>query len=137
MTNLVPATGSVCLGIVFGWLVRYCMRRFKKFSAATLTTIASVLVGGVAIKFLNSDPTVLWFYPIGLLIGFIVYSVVGYFAIRFGGSKYDQVLFCRVDTERIPKKLPNETEREFLERVEPLIPASPDSSSPSQSSGPE
>jgi hypothetical protein len=110
----IPAIGATCLGIVIGWLVRFFLFRMKTFVVKGLGSIVSVLVGGTAIRFLATDKTVWWFYPIGLLVGFVVYSVVGAVAVRndgngpdygddSGGSsqkptgtgKYDGILFGR------------------------------------------
>jgi hypothetical protein len=76
MTNIVPEISSTSLGIVMGWLVRYFIRRFEKFTPAVLSSIVSILVGGVAVKFLGADRNVLSFYPIGLLLGFVIYHVI-------------------------------------------------------------
>jgi hypothetical protein len=74
----VAVIGSTCLGVVVGWLVRYFLFRFEKFNVQILGSTISILTGGVIIVFFNSvDPNkeVIWFYPIGLLIGFVIYSV--------------------------------------------------------------
>jgi hypothetical protein len=76
MQNVVPPIGATSLGIVIGWLVRYFIRRFKTFTPSVLSSVLSIVLGGAAIKFLAADKTVWWFYPIGLLIGFIVYQVI-------------------------------------------------------------
>ena|ERR1035437_1004493 len=73
--SLVSALGATSLGIVVGWLVRYFIRRFEKFTPAALTTVIGVVAGGAAVKFLSVDLTVCWFYPIGLLVGFVVYHI--------------------------------------------------------------
>lgn len=115
MTNLVPALGSTSLGIVMGWLVRYFIRRFHKFSPAVLSSVISLTFGGVAVKFLGADNSVLWYYPIGVLIGFAAYSAIAALAISkeddpkvrphirgtafsepklpFGKSKFDGTLY--------------------------------------------
>jgi uncharacterized membrane protein YfcA len=74
--NIIPAIGATCLGIVIGWLVRYFIRRFDKFGPMVLGSLVSIVFGGAAIKFLEADKTVWWFYPIGLLLGFVIYHVV-------------------------------------------------------------
>lgn len=63
--------------------MRYFLFRFQSFTPQILGSCISLLVGGAAIKFLEADKTVWWFYPTGVLIGFIVYSVMGILA---GGS---------------------------------------------------
>lgn len=75
----VPECGSLSLGIVVAFLVRYFIRRFKAFGPKTLGAVISVMLGGAAIKFLESDKTVWWFYPIGLLAGFVLYAILGWF----------------------------------------------------------
>lgn len=76
MSITVPELGSASLGIVMGWLVRYFIRRFEKFSPAAFSSVVSILVGGVVVKFLGTEQNILWFYPIGLLIGFVIYHVI-------------------------------------------------------------
>jgi len=87
MTNIVPAIGSTSLGIVIGWLVRYFIRRFDKFGPAVLGSVISILLGGAVIKFLEVDKSVWWFYPIGLLAGFIIYQIIVMVTVFGGGSK--------------------------------------------------
>jgi len=72
----IPFIGAACLGIVVGFLVRYFMRRFDKYGPAALGSVLSIILGGAAVKYLQEDKTVWWFYPIGLLLGFIVYQLV-------------------------------------------------------------
>lgn len=74
--DYVAATGATCLGIVIGWLVRYFIRRFNAFNPQVLGSVVSILAGGVVVKFLEADKTVWWFYPIGLFIGFVLYTAV-------------------------------------------------------------
>jgi uncharacterized membrane protein YfcA len=80
--SIVPALGSLSLGVVVGLLVRYFIRRFKTFGPAALGSVISIIVGGAVIKFLEADTTVFWFYPIGLLAGFLIY-----FALAIWESK--------------------------------------------------
>jgi uncharacterized membrane protein YfcA len=74
--TLISATGATSLGIVIGWLVRYFIRRFDKFGPMVLGSLVSIIFGGAAIKFLEADTSVWWFYPIGLLLGFVIYHIV-------------------------------------------------------------
>ena len=76
MPNVIPAIGATSLGIVIGWLVRYFIRRFDKFTPAVFGSLISILLGSAVMKFLSADKTIWWFYPIGLLIGFIVYQII-------------------------------------------------------------
>jgi hypothetical protein len=83
--NIVPIVGALSLGIVVGWLVRYFLRRFEKFTPQALGSVITIIVGGAVVKFLEVEKTVWWFYPIGLLVGFILYSIIALWAI--GDSK--------------------------------------------------
>lgn len=78
----VPAIGATSLGVVVGWLVRYFVPRFETFTPAILTSVISIGLGGVVIKFLENDKTVLWYYPIGLLIAFIAYQIIVMITVR-------------------------------------------------------
>jgi uncharacterized membrane protein len=75
--SIVPAIGATCLGIVIGYLVRYFVRRFKNYTPKALSSVVSIILGGGVVKFLSTDQLAWWFYPIGLLIGFMVYSIIG------------------------------------------------------------
>jgi hypothetical protein len=72
----IPAVGATCCGIVIGWLVRYFIRRFNTFGPMVLGSLISIVLGGTVIKFLDADKRVWWFYPIGLLGGFVIYHLV-------------------------------------------------------------
>ena|ERR1700733_3611169 len=76
MMAYVPAIGTLSLGIVMGWLVRYFIRRFKDFTPQALGTVVSIMLGGAVLKLISTDATILFFYPIGLLIGFVVYTLL-------------------------------------------------------------
>ncbi len=78
----VAIVGSLSVGIVVGWLVRFFIRRFKKFGPAALSAVVSVLLGGTVVKFLEADRSVIWYYPIGLLAGFIIYTIVAVLGAR-------------------------------------------------------
>lgn len=88
--NVINSIGAISLGVVVGWLTRFVLRRIKAFTTKTLTAILSVIIGGSAIAFLRADPSVWWFYPIGLLLGFILYSLV---AVLAGVKDHDRILY--------------------------------------------
>ena len=70
--SVVAVIGALCLGIIIGWLVRELVPRFKNVSVKVLSAVVSVVIGGVVLAFLSraSDDTTIWFYPIGLIVGF-------------------------------------------------------------------
>jgi hypothetical protein len=60
-----PVLGVTCLGIIMGWLVRYFIRRLKKFGPFILGMIVAVILGsGYAIKFLGGVSQTIWWYEI-------------------------------------------------------------------------
>jgi uncharacterized membrane protein len=87
-----PSVGSLCLGIFVGFLVWYFVKRFANYTAEGLTAVVAVLVGGVITAFLDApipgvpsaaagsagpaaSPEHRWWYPIGLLAGFLLWYV--------------------------------------------------------------
>ncbi|MBI4521938.1 MAG: hypothetical protein HY701_13960 [Gemmatimonadetes bacterium] len=97
MSN-VPAVGAFALGIVIGWLVRYFVRRFSTFTPQVLGTVVSIMLGGAVVKFLEADKVVWWFYPIGLLAGFIIYTALAIWLLtrdrsRRNGARLEDALF--------------------------------------------
>ncbi|MBG1265488.1 hypothetical protein [Nostoc sp. WHI] len=91
LLEIAPLIGSTCLGIVVGWLVRYFIRRFKSHTPQVLGSIIGIVLGGAIIKFFGADQTAIWFYPIGLLLGFIMYSIQA----RLSGGDGDGVQYAR------------------------------------------
>lgn len=67
--------GSLSLGAVIGWLVRYFIRRFGSFTPKALGSVVSVVAGGAAVRLLATNESAIWFYFMGLLLGFAVYHI--------------------------------------------------------------
>ena len=86
MAHIVVPVGVTCLGIVVGWLVRYFIRRFKSFGVGGLGSLLSIVVGGAVLKFLSVDNVTIWYYPIGLFVGFVIYQVIVMFLIHGDGT---------------------------------------------------
>ena len=80
---MVAAIGMTCLGLVIAYLSMYFVVRLKEHTVLGLSGVVSVLLGGVVGQFLvdssSADPNVIWWYPIGLLIGLIAWGVVRVF----------------------------------------------------------
>jgi hypothetical protein len=87
--SIVPAIGSTSLGLVIGWLVRFFLYRMRSFNPKALSSIVSIIAGGAAIKLLARNSDLVWWYLIGLFLGFVVYSVVGAIAKRGETSDSD------------------------------------------------
>jgi hypothetical protein len=65
--------GSICLGVVIGWLVRFFLERSKRFTLKVLSGVVSVITGAAVTEVLGSYHVAHWAYPIGLLIGLLAY----------------------------------------------------------------
>jgi hypothetical protein len=74
-----PVVGSICLGIVLGWLTRYFLARFQQFNVKIFSSVVSVICGGVVIR-MFPDPYHYagWFYPVGLLLGILLYPLISW-----------------------------------------------------------
>jgi hypothetical protein len=74
--NLVQI-GSLCFGLVIGWVTYRTLRRSGETVA--LSNIATVIgaVGGAAVTGLFDDPEVFATYSIGLFAGFFLYLILG------------------------------------------------------------
>jgi len=76
--------GSLCLGCVIAWLARYFLAQERRAiergaqskGGLTLKVVVSVMVGGVALKFLTFFSFQIWAYCIGLLIGIIIFRLI-------------------------------------------------------------
>ena len=83
--TIIGSIGATCLGIVIGWLVRYFIRRFTRFTPMVLGSVLSIVLGGAVLKFLAADKSLWAFYPTGLLLGFVLYHFSALSAA--GGSR--------------------------------------------------
>jgi hypothetical protein len=76
----VEAVGICLLGVYIGYLGWYFVVRIaaNTVTADTFASVAAVLVGGVVLSFLDDHLARkgdVWWYPIGLVIGFALYVV--------------------------------------------------------------
>lgn len=85
--HFIPAIGALCLGLVFGVIAGYSLRRFEAFNAKVLSLVFSALIGGAVAAYFGVEPLARWFYPIGLLGGLPLrprkdsYILIGIFAV--------------------------------------------------------
>lgn len=100
-----PVAGSMCLGVVIGWLIRYFLARFTEFNVRIFTSIVSVLCGGAIIK-MFPDPYQYagWFYPIGLLLGVILYPLISILDRRLAVPEQRPTRATKRAERRLPKK---------------------------------
>jgi len=75
MYNVVEILGLLCVGFLVGWMILFFLRRFQNFTVDVFGGLLGAVFGGVILSFIQlADKTDLWFYPIGLVIGWIVYQ---------------------------------------------------------------
>ena len=79
----VPALGAALLGVFVGYMVWYFIVRFAKdkYTSDGLVAVLGVVAGGVVIEFMKGGALSSrdrWWYPVGLVIGWLVF-VVFYF----------------------------------------------------------
>lgn len=82
--STVEILGSLSVGIVVGYVVRYFIRRLEKFTVQALSGVVIVLLGGAAVQFFGDNRELLFVYAIGLFLGFIVLYTAIY--VLFGGT---------------------------------------------------
>jgi tetrahydromethanopterin S-methyltransferase subunit C len=71
--ELLPAVGGTFLGTIIGMLVGFYAQEVDKWTREAMTASAVVLTGAGALALLRynaADPQGVWYYPIGLLLGF-------------------------------------------------------------------
>lgn len=84
----VAAVGMICLGVVVAYICMYFIARFKEHTVTGLAGVVGVLLGGVVAKFLTENTTAgvdnVWWYPIGLLVGLVLWGTVRSLAVLLG-----------------------------------------------------
>lgn len=80
--------GSVCFGIVVGWVTYRTLRR--KSDGSAISDIASVIgaIGGGAITAIFQTQEVFGAYCIGLAVGFFGYFIVGLIVNRSSAESW-------------------------------------------------
>lgn len=87
----VQAVGVFCLGLFIGYLCWYFVVRIGKgqVTADTFAAVVGVIAGGVVITllkdFLSAKPDA-WWYPIGLVSGFLLYVIASFVNKKTGGG---------------------------------------------------
>ncbi len=69
--------GVLSLGVFLGYMAWYFATLVKSNWMTSFASVAGVLFGGVVLTFLGgagSDSR--WWYPIGLVVGWIIYAVL-------------------------------------------------------------
>jgi hypothetical protein len=68
-----PAVGAALLGFIIGMLVGFFVQEAEKWTRSAMSASVAVLTGAGVVALLRygaPDPHGVWFYPMGLVIGF-------------------------------------------------------------------
>jgi uncharacterized membrane protein YadS len=71
--DAVDAVGATLLGFIIGMLVGFFAQEAKEWTRSAMTASVAVLTGAGVVALLRygaPDPHGVWFYPVGLVIGF-------------------------------------------------------------------
>lgn len=71
--DAIPAVGATLLGFVVGMLVGFFAQEAKEWNRSAVTAAVSVLTAAgalVLLRFGAPDSHGVWFYPVGLVVGF-------------------------------------------------------------------
>lgn len=72
--DAVPVVGATLLGFIVGMLVGFFAQETEEWSRSAMTASVAVLAGAGTLALLHYgaafDPQGIWFYPIGLVVGF-------------------------------------------------------------------
>jgi hypothetical protein len=74
----VPGTGAFCLGFFVGYLAWYFVVRLRSYGPGPLMGIIAAVAGTVVMAFIQADEVgrgARWWYPIGLMAGWVLFSV--------------------------------------------------------------
>jgi len=85
----VVISGVCSLGLLVGVLVAFFVQEAKTWGHKELSSAvgAFAATGVLALLRLNGDPPEVWFYPIGLVVGFIIGTVWNWKPDTHGKSK--------------------------------------------------
>jgi len=78
---LLKIIGSICLGVVLGYLVMFFIKRLKEYTIKSLLSIAIIVSGGFLIKGFFEE-IILSYYFIGIAIGFFFNAIITYIVTR-------------------------------------------------------
>ncbi len=71
--DLIAAVGATLLGFIIGMLVSFFVQEAEQWTRSAMVASVTVLTGAGALALLRygaPDQHGIWFYPVGLLIGF-------------------------------------------------------------------
>ena len=76
--------GNLSLGVFLGYMAWYFLSRNASKSIDGLASVAGVIFGAATLQVLSADAGLHWLYPVGLVIGWILWIVVR----KVGGEPY-------------------------------------------------
>lgn len=84
----VVSLGSLSMGAVFGWMLRYFLIRMRDFESKNLALLITAVIGSTVVAVFqpfgggHDLPPEFFYYPIGLAIGFFAQAVWNLFVER-------------------------------------------------------
>ena len=87
------ASGTISLGLLIGALVGWFVNESKIMNDRVLGTAISILSGAGVLGLLSgsrSSTREYWFYPVGLLVGFVVVTVIETWYWGYDGKKRER-----------------------------------------------
>lgn len=92
------AIGTLSLGVFLGYMAWYFATRVTDKWIDSFAAVAGILFGGVVLAFIGgAAEQTRWFYPIGLVIGWLIY-----FALRWLMGKGIPTLHDGPDVAQVP-----------------------------------
>ena len=85
----IPQIGTLATGLIVGYLVLFCVRRFKKFDAAVFAALLGAIFAGGAVTFLKGQGELVFYYPIGVVAGMVCYMVLAIILMLIAGGSDD------------------------------------------------
>jgi hypothetical protein len=77
---MIVEIGTTALGVFLGYMAWYFATRVTDSWMDSFAAVAGVLFGGVVLAFLGgTSADTRWWYPIGLVIGWVIYVLLRYF----------------------------------------------------------
>lgn len=86
--NPTQIIGSVCFGMVIGWVLRFVLAFAKEITVGSLATIVSAIGGAAVTALFDSKGGMFAYYSVGLFVGFFVHVLLVDIDPKTGSVKY-------------------------------------------------
>jgi len=79
--------GAFALGVFLGYMAWYFATRVTTNWMTSFSAVVGILFGGVVLGFLGSGFEAQWSYPLGLVLGWLIYALLK----KYGGPGWPTV----------------------------------------------